>query len=388
MSTRMESAVPLSLFSASASLFILVRLLRRSKKKFYFNERVKEKTESSFSNLSKSGSSTQQRTRVHFANTPCDRRIATSEVREGTTPLGGHRDGVFIRGDLVWKRVQDRGRGPREKAFLEAAALDSRWAEFVPRLLRLQKDEEGGEWLVMDSLLAGLPPNACTMDIKMGTRTWGAAASPRKALRQQRKSHSTTSANLGVRITAAQLKHSDGTVEEFGQKVGRPAKTFSEVKHHLRRFLCTPTLRADAHRWLTRLKDHFEYQTEWCFYCSSLLLAYDSEKEEKARLRMCMIDFAHAHRSQEAHGEETVDASYLHGIRTLLKILENSSVKEEQISSSRSPYPYSTEGAEIAGSGSTQQVEEEVDVGGGEGKLSPIVRRLEGILDLEADQDV
>jgi hypothetical protein len=271
--------------------------------------------------------------------------------------MGGHADGVRFAGDRVWKRVQDRGRGERERVFLEAAARDPRWRPFVPAFEGVQTDDEGVEWLVMRSLHAGIDDPVC-MDVKMGTRTWGAMASPTKQRRQQRKSAVTTSGALGLRISAAIVRREsaadveprarpaservpegpgtsaapgpalDGGVVyeylEIGQKKGRPARTRAEVRRDLGRYLRTPRLRADARAWLESLERLFLAQTEWCFYGSSLLLAYDDRPrdERAARLRCCMIDFAHTHRTIDVHGKEDVDSSYLHGLGTFIELLQ------------------------------------------------------------------
>lgn len=182
-----------------------------------------------------------------------------------STPLGGHVDGVFLRGNHVWKRLQNRGRGDRELRFLRMASSDSRWSEFVPKFEGVETEVDGSKWLVMDSLVGGFE-SELSMDIKIGTRTWGAQTSPRKAMRQKLKSYTTTSGDLGVRIISAKIRNPNGQLDNVGQKVGKPARSREEVKRDIYRFLKTPKLRQEAIVWLEKLKDLFSTQKEWCFY--------------------------------------------------------------------------------------------------------------------------
>jgi len=76
----------------------------------------------------------------------------------------------------------------------------------------------------------------------------------------------------------------------------------------------------------------FKTHKSYRFYCSSLLIGYEFEKDEtgtsstqlsagttKLKLKVCMIDFAHVFYAPNApHGDE----NYIHGLKNLIKIFE------------------------------------------------------------------
>jgi hypothetical protein len=127
----------------------------------------------------------------------------------------------------------------------------------------------------------------------------------------------------------------------MGYEVG----SYSEFLAVLRDFLITPALLKSALAFVQELRDWFEVQTEFAFYASSILLAYDNSSGDLSAdgdstgssdglsLRAKMIDFAHVHSPNErciagsraGKPLQTTgrDESYLIGLKALEELLKS-----------------------------------------------------------------
>lgn len=232
--------------------------------------------------------------------------------------VGGHKFGVWVLNDRCYKRYQDRGRGDTERAFLQLANdPTSEWHPFVPRLSDpsvIVRNHR--KWLVMENILSGFK-DGVIMDVKMGTRTWGANASEAKRRRKAEKDRRYTTSELGLRLVAAEIKGTgQATVKLLGDKVGVPITDVAALREGIYRYLHTPELRSRASAILKRILRIFRTKKSFVFYSSSLLFAYDAATVPRCdTLRVKMIDFAHVETSTEE------DVRYIAGLQSLLSIL-------------------------------------------------------------------
>mmetsp|Transcript_118416 Transcript_118416/g.379657 ORF Transcript_118416/g.379657 Transcript_118416/m.379657 type:complete len:714 (+) Transcript_118416:1970-4111(+) len=230
--------------------------------------------------------------------------------------LGGHPGAIIFRGDLVWKRDQGGPRGVKEFAFLRWALDDRDCARLVPSLAGYCT-MAGERYIGMSNHLHGLHDPAVA-DIKMGTRTWGPDADAEKVRSQSEKAKNRTTGSLGLFVVAAKFRggRDIGDFERVGGMGGRELKNEAEVADFLCAFLHTSALRDSA---LSRLQDiaaWWKQQEKYAFYASSLLLAYDTQKNTECKITM--IDFTHA----EQISEKSQDLSgYDVGLDNLLRII-------------------------------------------------------------------
>ena len=189
----------------------------------------------------------------------------------------------------------------------------------------LSWDSAAHQYIILQDLTHGMQ-QPCILDLKMGTRQYGAGASQAKRESQIAKCAKTTSKTLGVRMCGMQLYLSNGDFELVDKHVGR---TWSEetFKANFLQFLSYP-IRSDLVTKLLRKLEDFSQAIEKTvahrFFGSSLLVVYDrAAKDPHIGLRM--IDFANTcETSALAPGEcdpTRPDEGYLLGLRSLLTFL-------------------------------------------------------------------
>lgn len=126
-----------------------------------------------------------------------------------------------------------------------------------------------------------------------------------------------------------------------GNKMGVEVSSHSELLAVLRDFFATPALLNSATTFVAELQEWFEGQTQFAFYASSILLAYDSSLDADSAttgsnsrgltLRAKMIDFSHVHaptercvagpRAGKPLQTSGRDESYLTGLNALQELL-------------------------------------------------------------------
>lgn len=75
------------------------------------------------------------------------------------------------------------------------------------------------------------------------------------------------------------------------------------------------------------MRDWFQMQTSFMFFCSSLLIVYDggmreellTEKQIECKVKVKLVDFSHTYKNETSE----IDENTLHGIESILKFLES-----------------------------------------------------------------
>ncbi|XP_052873108.1 inositol polyphosphate multikinase-like [Anopheles cruzii] len=226
-------------------------------------------------------------------------------------------------------------------------------SKLVPRYYghpKLPIDGKEVEFIQLEDLTEGYE-RPCIMDVKIGRRTWDPLATPEKRKAEESK-YRACRQHLGLCIPGLQAYsvHDHGRLIRHGRDYG---KKLTEVNirdaflvflnadrnGHVCRELVESLLQA-----VRPIQDWAHRQTTFRLYSSSVLLVYDAarlkQKIHKSLTRdnispaamqrplavAKMIDFAHAFTTEEsepaAGSESTVDANYIHGVDSLVAILE------------------------------------------------------------------
>jgi len=251
----------------------------------------------------------------------CERAATSAIENDSTGPpakgvvAGGHDDSIRFVGDRILKKQQGGGRGERECDFLVEASKHPFLKEWAPRCMGA-REVDGEKWTEMANSLHGME-RPVVLDLKLGTQTWHPGASAEKRREHEAKAKSSTSGTLGVRVTGGQLRVSfGGALEPIGAKMKREVRSEAELADCLRRYLVTSELRATFLAKMTALETWFSAQTDFAFFGSSVLLAFDGAIESPVELRVTLIDFPHVHRLNR------IDLSCLAGATTLRRLAQ------------------------------------------------------------------
>ncbi|CAE8643684.1 unnamed protein product [Polarella glacialis] len=239
-----------------------------------------------------------------------------SESASQEEAVGGHDDSIRFEGRMVWKRDQGGRRGEAEMNFLRAAMEEPDLLGLVPALAGYRV-KRGEQWLGMTNALSGLSQPAI-LDIKMGTQTWTPDAPAEKAASQAKKAAESSTGSLGVRVVGGKLLAANGEFTRVGYKNKQDVRNEQELQALLSSFLCSEQLRSSALAKVKAVQAWWAKQTEYAFYASSLLFAYDTKSNDECRI--VMIDFANFERiSTKADDQSGYDV----GLDTLVRVISN-----------------------------------------------------------------
>lgn len=246
---------------------------------------------------------------------------------------GAHPEGFRFEGYFVLKQLQSKGRGSREVKMLAALSSSPTWRLYVPKYYGTIEDESGNTWMQIGNLVAGMK-DPVVMDLKVGVRSWGVSGDAARTKSKQMKALNTTSGTLGLVVTGCTIpgpKYEAGTGESVGRRAGDHI-TAEKMPDVLRRFLVTEARVRQARFFTSSLLALFRTQSDYAFFSSSLLIAYDAALGDDAPLKVTMIDFCHTHTMAEmqAEAEEAGfgdsfcarDLSYIRGLASLVDMLD------------------------------------------------------------------
>jgi len=226
---------------------------------------------------------------------------------------GGHTD-AFEKGEngTIKKKVSKNER----EFYVETWKNNENLHPLTPKFLGVSEDR-----VIMEDLLNGYNKPSI-MDIKMRISSVGEDASEEKRQKMQQKDQSTTTVSLGMRITALKVwnvktKEYNAYDKSWGKKVVEKTmldslKVYFDNGEKMQMDLIDLFLEK-----LGIVLKHFENQRKFRFYSSSVLFVYDSQPNEKPKIDLKMIDFAHV--SQIKDGG--LDDGYIFGIKNLMKYL-------------------------------------------------------------------
>jgi len=163
--------------------------------------------------------------------------------------------------------------------------------------------------------------NCCTLDIKMGTQTYGPDASEQKKRDMGSKDVESTTKELGQRITGYKTWKGEAGFLKVGKDVSKKITKY-EYSDHLKIFFDNGKgIRKDiVKHYLVLLRELLEWQkeqTEFMLISSSILFCYDASNPE-ANGDMKMIDFAHVYDLRDG----VHDDGFIFGLKLLIKYFE------------------------------------------------------------------
>jgi len=178
-----------------------------------------------------------------------------------------------------------------------------------------------GNFIVMEDLTFG-KTKCCMLDIKMGTQTFGPDAKEQKKLEMAAKDASSTTKDLGQRITGYRVWKGDSAgFLKVGKDVSKKITKVEYVDHLVTFFDNGKGVRRElVVHFLTHLRKLLAWQSaqdKVMLISSSLLFCYDAHNPT-AHGDMRMIDFAHVYDLKP----NTRDDGYVHGLKLLIGYFE------------------------------------------------------------------
>ena len=233
--------------------------------------------------------------------------------------VGGHGGAAIIPGPEPG-RIQKKVNKQDEVRFYQSLPnhYNAEQISFFPAFYGTTTVVGQGNYFVMEDLTYHYQ-SPCMLDIKMGRSSVGEDADPSKKAAMEEKDRSTTTTDLGQRITGFRVYNVETDSytkrgKDFTKKI-----TAAQYLDTLRSFFHNgKRLRSDLIRhFLVELERVYQFmstQRQFRFYSSSLLFVYDGKNPEYHG-RLKLIDFAHAHPIRD----NGLDESYLYGLERLIQ---------------------------------------------------------------------
>nr|CCA14590.1 inositol polyphosphate multikinase putative [Albugo laibachii Nc14] len=189
----------------------------------------------------------------------------------------------------------------------------------------IDEGEPPGGYLVLEDVTWKFH-KPCVMDVKLGTRSYEATASPEKVAYE--KSKFPLQEEMGIRIQG--IKVYDPSTDkhiEYDKHFGRLPTSIEDVSRtfaHFFQFLQRPRRQHYLKKYIERLeelKSWFKSQDQVQFIASSLLFVHDQDKytTENTSYDLRMIDFAHFRILDK--DSKVRDAGEVRGIDTIIECL-------------------------------------------------------------------
>lgn len=190
-------------------------------------------------------------------------------------------------------------------------------------------------YIILDDLTAGYV-KPCIIDIKLGTRQYGVNATPAKIASKTRKTESTTSKSIGMRLCGFQSYRVDCQEYLCRDKFYGRTLTKESFAETLFNFFCNGvSFRAECVKLLleravklTQILE--ENHDSYVFIACSVLIVYEGiplvtaeeikGPEDFPAIDLRLIDFAHTHKYEQ--NESHIDSGILFGLYNLIRILK------------------------------------------------------------------
>jgi len=248
--------------------------------------------------------------------------LARSRFRLELSPAPEHMEGqlgglahaetrsMLVSGSFVLKPVQSETRGLREVSFYEYCALRS--SVFAPFLCTYHGvvDFQGHPYVALDDCRRGMR-RPCTLDVKIGTRTYEDDAPREKRDREAAKYP--PQAALGCRIVGMRIA-TGSTFATYDKHYGYGLRNEDDLLRAFRRYFEPKKAAVQAFlAKLNALRAVFEANAHpLVFVSSSLFFVYDAAADS---VELRLIDFAHVRYDARR------DDGCLVGIHTLIHVL-------------------------------------------------------------------
>ncbi|GMT06224.1 hypothetical protein PENTCL1PPCAC_28398 [Pristionchus entomophagus] len=248
-----------------------------------------------------------------------------TQVKDGKQQLGFIKDLDFP--ERILKPVMNDKRGKIEKSFYSSIFASSSpllapYRDLLPQFHGVREISYKGtthELLDMEDISEYFVLPA-VIDIKIGQRTFGPDANPEKMRKETEKYPQQE--EIGFRILGYKIESGETTKVASRDREYCLTLRTKEIEGALHEFF---SYRGnDVHVIIDELLDQLEVVKQaaslgvYHIFSSSLLIAYEADREAAPRAEIRWIDFSHVF-----PGDGQADENYLYGVNRLVRYLQN-----------------------------------------------------------------